>query len=84
MRLLILLFACLLCRRGRTRGRVVLDEEDSMDGTEVAESIGPLDTGETLKLLFFSSIMFVLVMLRVTYERNLLIQPQRPEGFFPQ
>lgn len=66
MCLLILLFACLLCRRGRTRGRVVLDEEDSMDGTEVAESIGPLDTGETLKLLFFSSIMFVLVMLRVT------------------
>lgn len=53
MRLLILYFACLLCRRGRTRGRVVLDEEDSMDGTEVAESIGPLDTGETLKLLFF-------------------------------
>lgn len=24
-----------------------------MDGTEVAESIGPLDTGETLKLLLF-------------------------------
>lgn len=59
-------FVCLLCRRGRTRGRVVLDEEDSMDGTEVAESIGPLDTGETLKFLFFSSIMFMLVMLSVT------------------
>lgn len=39
--------------RGRTRGRVVLDGEDSMDGTEITESIGPQDTGETLKFPFF-------------------------------
>ncbi|KAM8728163.1 histone-lysine N-methyltransferase 2C isoform 1-T1 [Acanthopagrus schlegelii] len=31
-------------KKGRTRGRVVLDEEDSMDGTEITESIGPQDT----------------------------------------
>ncbi|KAI3374932.1 hypothetical protein L3Q82_021460 [Scortum barcoo] len=30
--------------RGRSRGRVVVDEEDSMDGTEITESIGPQDT----------------------------------------
>lgn len=42
------LFVFLPWLRGRTRGRVVLDEEDSMDGTEIAEPIGPLDTGETL------------------------------------
>lgn len=35
--------------RGRTRGRVVVDDEDSMDGTEITESIGPQDTGETLQ-----------------------------------
>lgn len=39
--------------RGRTRGRVVLDGEDSMDGTEITESIGPQDTGKTLKFPFF-------------------------------
>lgn len=38
--------------RGRTRGRVVVDEEDSMDGTEITESIGPQDTGETLQSPF--------------------------------
>ncbi|XP_046884031.1 histone-lysine N-methyltransferase 2C isoform X4 [Hypomesus transpacificus] len=37
-------------KKGRTRGRVVVDEEDSMDGTEVAESVGPQDT-ETKELL---------------------------------
>ncbi|XP_051258982.1 histone-lysine N-methyltransferase 2C isoform X9 [Dicentrarchus labrax] len=31
-------------KKGRTRGRVVVDEEDSMDGTEITESIGPQDT----------------------------------------
>ncbi|KAK2895252.1 histone-lysine N-methyltransferase 2C isoform X5 [Channa argus] len=30
-------------KKGRTRGRVVVDEEDSMDGTEITESIGPQD-----------------------------------------
>uniref|UniRef100_UPI003AAECAA4 histone-lysine N-methyltransferase 2C isoform X1 n=1 Tax=Centroberyx gerrardi TaxID=166262 RepID=UPI003AAECAA4 len=34
-------------KKGRTRGRVVVDEEDSMDGTEITESIGPQDTAET-------------------------------------
>ncbi|XP_026230304.1 LOW QUALITY PROTEIN: histone-lysine N-methyltransferase 2C [Anabas testudineus] len=31
-------------KKGRTRGRVVVDEEDSMDGTEITESIGSQDT----------------------------------------
>ncbi|XP_033960540.1 histone-lysine N-methyltransferase 2C isoform X2 [Pseudochaenichthys georgianus] len=31
-------------KKGRTRGRVVVDDEDSMDGTEITESIGPQDT----------------------------------------
>lgn len=31
-------------KKGRTRGRAVVDEEDSMDGTEITESIGPQDT----------------------------------------
>ncbi|KAK0151829.1 Histone-lysine N-methyltransferase 2C [Merluccius polli] len=31
-------------KKGRTRGRLAADEEDSMDGTEIAESIGPQDT----------------------------------------
>ncbi|XP_023128509.2 histone-lysine N-methyltransferase 2C isoform X4 [Amphiprion ocellaris] len=31
-------------KKGRTRGRVVVDEEDSMDGTEITESIDPQDT----------------------------------------
>ncbi|KAF7656560.1 hypothetical protein LDENG_00039460 [Lucifuga dentata] len=39
-------------KKGRTRGRVVVDEEDSMDGTEITESIGPQDTGETVHLCF--------------------------------
>lgn len=43
------LFVSLSHPRGRTRGRVVMDEEDSMDGTEITESIGPQDTGETLQ-----------------------------------
>ncbi|XP_072219663.1 histone-lysine N-methyltransferase 2C isoform X2 [Leuresthes tenuis] len=30
-------------KKGRTRGRVVLDEEDSMDGTEITESTDPQD-----------------------------------------
>ncbi|XP_074545267.1 histone-lysine N-methyltransferase 2C isoform X4 [Halichoeres trimaculatus] len=34
-------------KKGRTRGRAVLDEEDSMDGTEITESTGLQDT-ETL------------------------------------
>lgn len=29
-----------------------MDEEDSMDGTEITESIGPQDTGETLQSSF--------------------------------
>lgn len=37
--------------RGRTRGRAVVDEEDSMDGTEIAESMGPQDAGKALDLL---------------------------------
>lgn len=44
--------------RGRTRGRVVVDEEDSMDGTEITESIGAQDTGEA-SLFFFFSIHYV-------------------------
>ena len=44
---LVYLFVSLPHPRGRTRGRVVVDEEDSMDGTEITESIGPQDTGET-------------------------------------
>lgn len=47
------LFVSLPHPRGRTRGRVVVDEEDSMDGTEITESIGPQDTGETAQPLFF-------------------------------
>ncbi|XP_028283859.1 histone-lysine N-methyltransferase 2C isoform X3 [Parambassis ranga] len=31
-------------KKGRTRGRVVVDEEDSMDGTEITESLDPQDT----------------------------------------
>ncbi|XP_047187758.1 histone-lysine N-methyltransferase 2C isoform X3 [Scophthalmus maximus] len=31
-------------KKGRTRGRVAVDEEDSMDGTEITESIGTQDT----------------------------------------
>ncbi|KAM6948736.1 histone-lysine N-methyltransferase 2C [Aplochiton taeniatus] len=31
-------------KKGRTRGRVLVDEEDSMDGTEIAESLGLQDT----------------------------------------
>lgn len=38
--------------RGRTRGRAVLDEEDSMDGTEITESTGLQDTGESPRNLF--------------------------------
>lgn len=38
--------------RGRTRGRAVVDEEDSMDGTEITESIGFQDTGEGLPSAF--------------------------------
>ncbi|XP_029971030.1 histone-lysine N-methyltransferase 2C isoform X3 [Salarias fasciatus] len=30
-------------KKGRTRGRVVVDEEDSMDGTEMPESVDPQD-----------------------------------------
>ncbi|XP_035994099.1 histone-lysine N-methyltransferase 2C isoform X7 [Fundulus heteroclitus] len=30
-------------KKGRTRGRVVVDEEDSMDGTEITESADPQD-----------------------------------------
>lgn len=48
----VFLFVSLPHPRGRTRGRVVLDEEDSMDGTEITESIGPQDTGEILKTPF--------------------------------
>lgn len=48
----IYLFVSLPHPRGRTRGRVVVDEEDSMDGTEITESIGPQDTGETLQSPF--------------------------------
>lgn len=48
----IYLFVSLPHSRGRTRGRVVVDEEDSMDGTEITESIGPQDTGETLQSPF--------------------------------
>ncbi|XP_037132980.1 histone-lysine N-methyltransferase 2C isoform X4 [Syngnathus acus] len=40
-------------KKGRTRGRAIMDEEDSMDGTEITESIGPQDTeiqaGETVE-----------------------------------
>lgn len=43
--------------RGRTRGRVVVDEEDSMDGTELTESLDPQDTGESLK--FFIHYMHI-------------------------
>ena len=46
------LFVSLPHPRGRTRGRLVVDEEDSMDGTEITESIGPQDTGETLQSTF--------------------------------
>uniref|UniRef100_A0A3B4TY91 Uncharacterized protein n=1 Tax=Seriola dumerili TaxID=41447 RepID=A0A3B4TY91_SERDU len=46
------LFVFLPHPRGRTRGRVVVDEEDSMDGTEITESVGPQDTGETLRCSF--------------------------------
>lgn len=52
--------------RGRTRGRVVLDGEDSMDGTEITESVGPQDTGETLKFPLFLSTTYTLVLLRLT------------------
>lgn len=45
-------FVSLSHPRGRTRGRVVVDEEDSMDGTEITESIGSQDTGETLQSHF--------------------------------
>ncbi|KAM8839649.1 histone-lysine N-methyltransferase 2C isoform 3-T3 [Synchiropus picturatus] len=31
-------------KKGRTRGRAVVDDEDSMDGTEMTESSGPQDT----------------------------------------
>nr|XP_019959050.1 PREDICTED: histone-lysine N-methyltransferase 2C isoform X3 [Paralichthys olivaceus] len=31
-------------KKGRTRGRLAVDEEDSMDGTEITESIGTQDT----------------------------------------
>ncbi|KAG7526834.1 histone-lysine N-methyltransferase 2C-like isoform X3 [Solea senegalensis] len=31
-------------KKGRTRGRVVVDEEDSMDGSEITESVGTQDT----------------------------------------
>ncbi|XP_037837713.1 histone-lysine N-methyltransferase 2C isoform X3 [Kryptolebias marmoratus] len=31
-------------KKGRTRGRLAADEEDSMDGTEIAESADPQDT----------------------------------------
>ncbi|XP_077411790.1 histone-lysine N-methyltransferase 2C isoform X2 [Vanacampus margaritifer] len=31
-------------KKGRTRGRAIMDEEDSMDGTEITDSIGPQDT----------------------------------------
>lgn len=44
------LFVSLVHLRGRTRGRAVVDEEDSMDGTEIAESMGPQDTGKALDL----------------------------------
>ncbi|XP_019734515.1 histone-lysine N-methyltransferase 2C isoform X5 [Hippocampus comes] len=43
--------------KGRNRGRAIMDEEDSMDGTEIAESIGPQDTeteiqaGETVEVV---------------------------------
>lgn len=30
-----------------------MDEEDSMDGTEIKESTGPQDTGEILQSLFY-------------------------------
>lgn len=52
------LFVCFSYSRGRTRGRVVVDEEDSMDGTEITESIDPQDTGETLFLIFYIHIGF--------------------------
>lgn len=35
-----------------------MDEEDSMDGTEITESIDPQETGETLFLIFFIHIGF--------------------------
>nr|XP_057922363.1 histone-lysine N-methyltransferase 2C isoform X2 [Doryrhamphus excisus] len=44
-------------KKGRTRGRAIVDEEDSMDGTEITDSIGSLDTeteiqpGETVEVL---------------------------------
>lgn len=44
------LFVSLVHLRGRTRGRAVVDEEDSMDGTEIAESMGPQDTGKAVDL----------------------------------
>lgn len=50
--LYLFLFVSLLHPRGRTRGRAAVDEEDSMDGTEIKESIGPQDTGETLQSRF--------------------------------
>ncbi|XP_010764649.1 histone-lysine N-methyltransferase 2C-like, partial [Notothenia coriiceps] len=36
-------------KKGRTRGRVVVDDEDSMDGTEITESIGPQDTDTSIQ-----------------------------------
>lgn len=52
------LFVSLVHCRGRTRGRAVVDEEDSMDGTEITESIGPQDTGEALR----SAFLFIVYM----------------------
>lgn len=43
------MFVSLVDLRGRTRGRAVVDEEDSMDGTETAESMGPQDTGKAVQ-----------------------------------
>ncbi|XP_060900714.1 histone-lysine N-methyltransferase 2C isoform X1 [Labrus mixtus] len=36
-------------KKGRTRGRAVVDEEDSMDGTEITESSGLQDTETTIQ-----------------------------------
>lgn len=47
--------------RGRTRGRAVVDEEDSMDGTEITESIGPQDSGKAHGSAFLV-IVYVSVM----------------------
>lgn len=54
--------------RGRNRGRVVLDEEDSMDGSEITDPMGTQDTGECLKSSL--SLMYTFALLKLTRDSN--------------